>query len=247
MRNTAIYPFFYLGLVLILAIKNLPASVEVLKHSSVPSHEIWSNTLERFVSEEGMVDYEGLSNSDQFSKYLTLLSNSKPNADNWTSADQLSFWINVYNAYSIKLIIDHFGVLSIKDIDAPWDREFIEINGITYSLGYIEHNILRVMGDPRIHFAIVCASKSCPILLNEAYEGSKIEEQLEKRTSQFINDNSRNHLQSKKVSLSKIFKWFRSDFTTAGSLISYVDKYSNININSDAELTFLEYDWRLNK
>ena len=102
------------------------------------------------------------------------------------------------------------------------------------------------MQEPRIHFAIVCASYSCPRLLNEAYKAKKIESQLEAQTISFINDSKRNKITDKDAGLSRLFKWFKSDFTAKGTLIEYINKYSAVKINKDASVNYLIYNWSLN-
>ena len=103
------------------------------------------------------------------------------------------------------------------------------------------------MNEPRIHFAINCASFSCPKLSNEAFTSSKIEEQLEEATSSFINDQTKNKITATPVELSKIFKWYKGDFTEKNSLIDYINKYADKEISKDSEIDYLTYDWRLNE
>ena len=103
------------------------------------------------------------------------------------------------------------------------------------------------MEEPRIHFAINCASFSCPRLFNGAYTASQMEEQLQKATIEFINDPSKNKIEKNKVQLSKIFRWFKGDFTKNGSLIDYVNRYSDIEISKTSKIGYLMYDWGLNE
>jgi hypothetical protein len=126
--------------------------------------------LQLHVSDTGKVNYKGLlSNQEPFRKYLEYLASNAPK-ESWSNAEKKAFWINAYNAYTIQLILDNYPTESIKDISDPWGKTFFKIGGKTMSLNTIEHKILRPMGDSRIHFAIVCASESCPKLLNCAYE-----------------------------------------------------------------------------
>ena len=152
--------------------------------SKAPSHELWNELLKKNVSVDGKVNYKGfISESDKLGKYLTLLSANKPEEKTWTATEQKTFWINAYNAFTIKLIIDNYPVKSINDVSkgnakSPWDIQFIKIGNETLSLNTIEHEKLRkTFGDARFHFALVCAAKSCPILLNEAYTSDKLEQQ----------------------------------------------------------------------
>ena len=136
----------------------------------------------------------------------------------------------------------------IPFINSVWDKEFITIEGNAYSLGHIEHEILRKEFDePRIHFAIVCASISCPKLLNAAYTTDQLEAQLTQQTKEFINDSTRNKIEASQAQLSKIFSWFKGDFTKKGTLADYLNQYSNTQIPADAKISYLDYDWGLNE
>ena len=116
------------------------------------------------------------------------------------------------------------------------------------NLNDIEHQILRKMDEPRIHFAIVCASVSCPKLQNEAFTNDNLEEQLTNATKEFLTDNSKNRLSDNSIKLSKIFKWFGKDFKTKNSsLIDFLNQYSDITISSNAKKSYLDYNWDLNE
>ena len=171
---------------------------------------------------------------------------AKPNNSNWSKDEKLAFWINAYNAYTIKLINDNWPLKSIKDIENPWTGNLYPVGGEFVSLNDIEHKVLRKMQEPRVHFAIVCASYSCPKLLNEAYTADKIESQLSAQTKSFVNDTKRNKITASKAELSEIFNWFKSDFTANGTLIEFINKYSTVQINKDAKISHLTYDWSLN-
>lgn len=220
------------------------------------SHEKWSNLLKTNVNENGQVNYKGIiEEKDKFYEYINLLNNNHPNTKNWTKNERLAYWINAYNAYTVQLIIENYPLESIKDIkngipfiNSSWDIKFIEIEGKTYDLNNIEHNILRKkFNEPRIHFAINCASVSCPALRTEAYETDKIEVQLEEQARLFLGNNTKNKIDIDKVELSKIFSWFGKDFKKDGTLIQYINQYTNIDIKEDAEQVFLKYDWNLNE
>ena len=145
------------------------------------------------------------------------------------------------------LITDNYPLKSIKDLKNPWDKEWVKVGSQTYSLGDIEHKILRKMHDPRIHFAINCASYSCPKLVNVAYMPKTIESQLAKATSDFINDASKNNIKTNKLLLSNIFKWYKGDFTENGSLIDYIQQYTKVALKANSKINYLEYDWTLNE
>src|SRR5690606_20024244 len=159
---------------------------------------------------------------------------------------------------TIALILENYPVKSIKDIgsgplitfvNSPWDIKFIDIGDEQYDLNNIEHGIIRKdFNDPRIHFALVCAAKSCPELRNEAYTGARLNRQLEEEAIAFINDPDRNRISKGKAIVSKYFTWYAGDFKQNGkSVIDYLNQYAKIKINPDAELDFLEYDWSLNE
>lgn len=210
-------------------------------------HSEWNQLLKRYVDTNGNVNYQAFKKDEKvLDAYLKKLADDEP-LNTSKPSEKLAYFINLYNAATVKLILENYPPKSIKDIQKPWDREWIKVGTKTYSLGQIEHNILRKMEEPRIHFAINCASYSCPKLLNEAFLPSKLETQLQKVTSDFINDTKRNIITSEKIEISSLFKWFKSDFTTNTSLIKYIQNYSNISINADAKISFMNYDWRLNE
>jgi hypothetical protein len=143
-------------------------------------------------------------------------------------------------------MLDHPGVKSIKDIDGPWKKKFFSIGGEQMDLDHVEHAILREkLGDERIHFAIVCASFSCPQLWNKAYTAEGLDKQLDNAARRFINDPLRNKL-GPAPELSEIFNWFKGDFTKKGTLIAYINTYAKTPLPADARIKHLEYDWKLN-
>ena len=202
--------------------------------------------LKTYVSTSGIVDYTGLkNNSSKLDAIIKLLQSNAPKAS-WSKSTHLAYWINAYNVFTLKLIVDNYPVKSIMDLHngKPWDVKWINIGGKTYSLNQIEHEIIRpTFKDARIHFAVNCAAKSCPPLSNEAYKPKSLDSQLDKNTKSFINNTAYNNLAEGKVSISKIFEWYRDDF---GNLTSYLNKYSKVQINPAAKLSFTEYDWSLN-
>lgn len=220
-----------------------------------PNHEPFTKLLTKYVIND-QVDYQGLqSDSARLNNYLSTLSNHGP-ADSWTKNESLAYWINAYNAFTLKLIIDHYPVNSITDLhptiyiplmNTVWHQKFFKIGGVDMSLDEIEHSILRKeFSEPRIHFAINCASVSCPPLRNEAYTPVHLEEQLNEQAIQFINDSKRNRISEDNIEISKIFNWFGKDFKREGSLIDYLNKYSNLPISENADFDYMNYNWDLN-
>ena len=223
-----------------------------------PSHAIFNTLLKKHVSDHGKVNYKGfIADGEQLDAYLTLLSTNPPDRETWSDEEQLAYWINAYNAFTIKLIINHYPVKSIRDIgptlsiplvNTVWHLEFFTIGGKKASLDEIEHKILRKEFDePRIHFAINCASVSCPQLLNSAYIAENLEAQLEQAARSFINDVKLNTMQATGADLSSIFSWFKSDFTRNGGLIDYINQYANVKLNKDAKISYKKYNWFLNE
>ena len=137
--------------------------------------------------------------------------------------------------------------VKIPFVNSVWEMNFFEIEGQKMNLSVIEHKILRKeFNEPRIHFAIVCASKSCPRLLNMAYEPEKLEEQLSIQTRNFVNDNSKNEIEVEEIRISSIFKWFKNDFIQKGTIQEFIIPYSNRDFDSSAKVKYLDYDWSLN-
>ncbi len=210
-------------------------------------HTSWNTLLQQYVSENGNVDYKGFKNNRiALNAYLRLLGETVP-SDEWSREAQLAYWINAYNAFTVKLIIDNYPTKSIKDINKPWDYRFIKIGPKWYTLNDIEHKILRKMDEPRIHFAINCASVSCPKLLNEAFTETELESQLTEVSKGFLQDATRNEISEDQIRISKIFRWFGKDFKKDGSLIDFLNKYADIEISPKAKVSFKDYDWNLNE
>jgi hypothetical protein len=233
--------------------------VKEAKSDSKPvEHALFDSLLRRHVNADGWVNYEGfIRDSAQLNNYLNLLSRNHPNDKNWSRNQQMAYWINAYNAFTIQLICRYYPVESIKDIKKgiplvsdTWAIEFIKIEGKTYHLNNIEHGILRPKyDDPRIHAAVNCASRSCPKLLAEAFTAEKLDAQLDQAMKNFINDPVRNKITSpQKAELSKIFTWFAGDFKkTTPSVIAFINKYADTKLADNASLDYLDYDWGLNK
>ena len=211
-------------------------------------HSKWDKLLKKHVNAKGFVDYKAFQEDRaQLDDYLNMLSKLDPNNE-WSVQELLAYYINLYNAATVELILDNYPTKSIKDIDKAFTKAFVKIGDRELSLGGIENGVLRKMDEPRIHFAINCASFSCPKLLNEAYTASKINEQLEKVTVGFINGD-KNELSENNPKLSKIFDFYTSDFKVNGEkyLIGYINQYSKIKINPNTSYTFIAYDWSLNE
>ncbi len=219
------------------------------------------------------VDYAGFQrNQEQLDNYLTELSAvTQRDFDSWSKPTRLAFLINAYNAFTLKLILGSYpDIESIKELgslfSSPWSKKFFSLLGKRRSLDNIEHDIIRVPGaydDPRIHFAVVCASIGCPALRDEAFSGGQLEQQLEDSLKRFLSDRSRNRYNPKTQALeiSKIFDWYGNDFSAGfrshESVAAFLGDYAKLLADSPAnkdkiaqqkvEIDFLDYDWSLNK
>ncbi len=220
------------------------------------SHELWDQLLKKHVDANGFVNYKGfIRDSAQLNAYTRLLSSAHPNDKTWSRDEQLAYWINAYNAFTVQLVTRHYPVASIKDIkrgipfvNTVWDLKFIKIQGYTYDLNNIEHNIIRpIFKDARVHCAINCASYSCPPLRAEAYTAARLDAQLTDGVRQFLKDQRRNRITSERAEVSEIFKWFKGDFEESeGSLRQFLKKYAPVDLNDKTEIVHIDYNWSLN-
>lgn len=242
------------------------------------SHANWDALLKKYVSpvslkQEGLatqVDYQGFARDrTNLQRYLSALSSvQQAQFDHWSTTEQLAFLINAYNAWTVELILTADGkISSIKDLGSlfksPWKKKFIPLLGETRSLDDIEHSLIRGSrryNDPRIHFAVNCASIGCPALRAEAYDADKLESQLEEATFAFLSDATRNRLEPEAFKISSIFQWYKEDFEkgwrNTHNLQQFLARYgkafgldrnaSSALANSRLSIEFLDYDWRLN-
>lgn len=211
------------------------------------NHQTFNSLLKKHVTKEGVVNYKGFkTDRNTLLEYIASLGKNLP-TDDWSKNEKLAYWINAYNALTVDLILRNYPLKSIKDIKKPWDQRLWKLGEKWQNLNDIEHKILREMNEPRIHFAINCASFSCPPLLNEAFTASTIEQQLTQVTKVFLADSRRNTITSNKIEISKIFKWFSKDFKQNGSLIDFLNKYSDVKINAKAKKKYKDYNWDLNE
>lgn len=204
-----------------------------------------------------MVSYTGFQQDRKILKaYLSKLEANPPDPEKWTREERLAYWINLYNAFTIDLVLEHYPVSSIKDIgskiqipfvNSPWDINLINIKGEKFDLNNIEHNIIREeFQEPRIHFALVCAAISCPKLRQEAYTAEKLDTQLSEQARTFLADPSKNKISRNEVVISNLFSWYKGDFTKNGGLIEFLNQYAPEKIAPDAEVNFMDYNWSLN-
>jgi hypothetical protein len=218
-------------------------------------NSVYADLLARYVA-NGVVNYAGFKAEEpKLDQYLTVFEQVDPQS--LSRNDRFAFYINAYNAWTIKLILSGYpGLKSIKDLgslfQSPWKKEFVRIHGRTLSLDDIEHNILRPrFKDPRVHFAINCASKSCPPLLAEPYRGDVLDSQLDQVTRRFLNDPGSYRLDGDEFQVSAIFKWFSEDFNDdpLGFYFTYAEgdlKKMLASRRSRLTVRYLDYNWSLN-
>ena len=217
------------------------------------SHRLWQEILSADVR-DGAVDYPAIRRQGRLPSYVALLNRVDPGR--LSAGDRLAFWINAYNAFAVTGILDGYAPETLFGRYRYFIAREYSIGGQPVNLYNLEREILIAQfHEPRVHFAIVCASASCPKLQSWAYEGQPLDEQLNRVTSEFVNDPLRNRFdRSRKVaSLSMIFKWFAKDFEArSGSILSFVAGYvqdpslTQDLLAGDYTVEFLEYDWSLN-
>lgn len=216
---------------------------------------------------QGGVDYRALqADRGQLDTYVARLGTvSEATFRKWSRADQLAFLINAYNAMVIQQVIDDYPIQrspnpaalvrpanSVWQIDGFFNGLEHRLLGTQFTLDKIEHEWLRAkLKEPRIHFALVCAARSCPPLRTEAYHASRLDEQLDDQARRFLNDRERNRFGSESAELSEIFKWFGEDFGGEKGLRSYLARYLNPELaqrvkNAGYKIRYVEYDWTLN-
>ena len=212
-----------------------------------PDYKSWDTFLKKYVSTSGDVDYKSIKANKKELEAITKTFSATSVLTSWSTNDQLAFWINAYNVFTIDLIVNHYPIKSIQNLDGgkPWDVKRITIGGKKYSLNNIENDIIRPQfKDARIHFAVNCAAKSCPPILNGAFFSKSLDEQLDTVTKKFINNTKYQNITSGKMTLSKIFDWYKVDF---GDIFTFINKYSTIKVNKNTAIVYKEYDWSLNE
>jgi len=250
-------PIFHIPILIVALVVGMlsicPSRLEAAP--SIVDHHLYAQLLQRYVR-EGVVDYSGLKRQeallDQYLDYLAGI-----DTKGLSDKERFAFYTNAYNAWTLKLILDHYpGIKSIKDTgslwQSPWKKKIARIDGDLLTLDQIEHDILRPQfRDPRVHFAINCAAKSCPPLYNIPFNGHDLDRQLDHTTRAFINDPARYRIDGNTLYVSRIFKWFGEDFNE--DPLGFFQKYAEGDLQSelqvrsqDLRVKFLDYDWSLN-
>ncbi len=228
---------------------------QALAETDIDNH-IYASLLKKHVLHD-RVNYDGFKKDEKLlDDYLAVL--GRTNVKVLSKNSRFAFYINAYNAFTIKLVLTKYpGINSIKEVGSffsnPWSKKFIILQGKTLSLDYIEHKILRpIFKDPRVHFAINCASKSCPPLRDEPYKGESLENQLNDQAEKFINNKKNAFIKTDTLFISKIFIWFEEDFSNNPVLFikRYAFKELKEKLDSLGEnfkINYLDYDWTLNR
>lgn len=240
-------------------------------------HSLWSHLLKTNITlvrggQVSKLDYAAIKKDDKTLKaYLNTLSAVTPTEfSHWNKNQRMAFLINAYNAFTVELILTQYPKLkSIRDLgslfSSPWNKKFIPLLGKVVTLDDIEHKMLRKPGsynDPRIHFAVNCASIGCPPLREEAFVANKLDAQLNEQTTRFLSDKTRNRFHQKEQALhvSKIFDWYGSDFEKGHLGIQSLEQFfakhaklltddksaQNLIRKQEVDIEFLDYDWGLN-
>jgi hypothetical protein len=224
-------------------------------YAAPPDNSLYAGLLEKHIR-QGLVDYQGLARDKAIlDQYLEALSRIEP--ESLTPNHELAYWINAYNAWTIKLILTAYpDISSIKDLGSflrsPWKISFVKVGERTLTLDNIEHDIIRPkFADPRIHFAINCAAVSCPPLWPVPFEGQRIDEQLDAATLAFINDPEQTYMQGDRLFVTRIFRWFAKDFN--GNPQDFVLRYAKGDFaeslasnQKNIRVIYQSYDWSLN-
>ena len=221
---------------------------------AIQLHGEYGDLLERYVRDGG-VDYACWINEegsvealDDYIEALTVL-----DPTDWPTDDGLAYWINLYNAVTVQLILKNYPIDSIKDIGglfkkSPWKRELVTVGARTLTLNDIENEIIRpTFREPRIHFALNCASVGCPTLQPKPYLPESMDSDLDSASTAAMNGEQWVSVHGNEVKLSKIFNWYKDDFAATG-VLGFINRYRIGNeINSEARISYLDYDWSLNR
>ena len=226
-------------------------------------HSVWTGLLRRFVkpgaSGVNLVDYRGISGArSDLDSYISGLEATR--ISDFNRDEQMAFWINLYNAVTIRVVVDHFPVASIRDIDispgvlsvGPWGKELVTVEGQKLTLNDIEHRVLRpIWKDPRIHYAVNCASIGCPNLKTKAWTADGLDAALDSAAREYVNNSRGVSIAGGDVTVSRIYDWFIEDFGgDEGGVIAHITRYASPDlarqIRGIGRLDDTEYDWTLN-
>ena len=261
---------FFLGLVgTILGLALIVPNPSSAQNDVLPiSYGDYAYVLSRYVNEQGLVDYTGLkADQAQLNSFLETIADLKPSRfTTWSQNDQIAFYINAYNALTLKSVLNQYPVASIRKIPGVWSKTEHAVLGKQLTLNDIEHKILRKnFNEPRIHFALVCASLGCPRLPGEPFTGKKLEAQLQSETMRFLSLASNFKMTKEEIYLSSIFEWYGKDFeskyktndrfkgqsVTDRAVLNLIYLHSSNElkdalVSREFSIRYLDYEWALN-
>ncbi len=235
-----------------------PGSHETIDHAP------WDVLLARYVhagkTGVNLVDYRQFASADRATLVTYIDSLANVRISQFNRDEQLAYWINLYNAQTVKVVLDHFPVDSIRDIDispglfsrGPWGKDLVTVEGRKLSLNDIEHRILRpIWRDPRVHYMVNCASIGCPNLGTSAYRGASIDQALTEAAKVYVNDGRGVQISGGKVTVSKIYDWFIEDFGgSERAVIRHLQQYAAPDLRERlaaiGKLSDTRYDWSIN-
>ncbi|MEI8671845.1 DUF547 domain-containing protein [Vibrio sp. SA48] len=218
------------------------------------SHQVWQTTLDSYLIKDNhnnLFDYKNVNSKDKtdLEQYISQLSKLDPRE--YTKAEQYAYWVNLYNALTVNLVVDNYPISSITKLGGlfsfgPWEQKIITINQKELTLNDIEHRILRpIWKDPRTHYAVNCASLGCPNLQKQAFTAKNTELLLKKSAVEFINSEKGLKLTNDKLVLSSIYDWFSEDFGTKQQLFQHLARYNKTLKDTERDVSY-HYDWKLN-
>ncbi|MCG9552260.1 DUF547 domain-containing protein [Vibrio sp. Isolate31] len=224
-------------------------------NSEQVSHQNWQQFLDSYLVKQGqntLVRYQAVTATDKskLKQYIKQLEQINPLE--YSKAGQYAYWVNLYNAVTVDLILDAYPVKSITKLGGlfsfgPWGDDVVSVNGKSLTLNDIEHRILRpIWQDPRTHYAVNCASLGCPNLQPQAFTANNTETLLEQAASEFVNSDKGVLVKGNKLQLSSIYEWFAVDFGTEEQLIQHLDQYRTEAVTNTQNISY-DYDWSLNQ
>ncbi|WP_345115588.1 DUF547 domain-containing protein [Hymenobacter algoricola] len=219
-------------------------------------HAPWNELLARYVTRDGRIDYTGmLEEEDKLGAYLETIRKTPPDERTWSRSEQQAYWLNVYNAATVYMVLQYYPVRSMNEIKvkslkgskSAWEAPSVTVGSKEYSLNQIEREVLRnKFQDPRVHFALGSAAETSPPLLNEAYDGTRLNQQLDGQVRRFVNNAKFNQLAAGHLRLSSLFDWYSVEFGEGPQLVAWLNTYSTVVIAPTATVEFLSFDWTLN-
>jgi Protein of unknown function, DUF547 len=215
-----------------------------LSTNAQPNYKTIAPFFKKYISAEGIIEYKTLKkNKSELVNILKKFTDTPPKED-WHRNEKLAYWLNVYNLQMVSMLVENYPTKNIMDLYGGkiWQVKCVEIDGKSYCLDEIEHDIIRKeLKEPRIHFALYSGAMSSPALLNDVFTPANMNENFELLAKRFVNSPN-NIITSEKAELSQVFQWYKDDFK---DIITFINKYSKIKINATTEISYLDFNWNL--